>query len=141
MQLYLRLKHQHGGTDLLAQLVKSYKSNIKVSNLLVVLDIIVVTLNVIFFKELEVGLYSTITIYLMGKMLDIFFEGINFTKMVYIISPEYQKIAKQIGNKVKRGSTLLYGKGMYKEEQRNTLICVASRGEVREIMRDNKKHR
>ena len=106
-----------------------------------VLDIIVVTLNVIFFKELEVGLYSTITIYLMGKMLDIFFEGINFTKMVYIISPEYQKIAKQIGNKVKRGSTLLYGKGMYKEEQRNTLICVASRGEVREIMRDNKKHR
>ena len=102
--------------------------------MLVILDIIVITLNVIFFKELEIGLYSAITIYIMGKMLDIFFEGIDFAKIVYIISPDYQKIAKQIGSKVKRGSTLLDGKGMYKEEKRNTLMCVASRGEVREIL-------
>lgn len=103
--------------------------------MLVILDIIVVTLNVIFFKELEIGLYSAITIYILGKMLDIFFEGIDFAKMIYIISPKYDKIAKQIGDKVKRGSTLLYGKGMYKAEKRNMLICVASRGEVRDIMK------
>ena len=77
----------------------------------------------------------------MGKMLDIFFEGIDFGKVVYIISPQYEKIAKQVGNKVKRGSTLIYGKGMYKNEERNILMCVASRGEVREIMRNSKKHR
>ena len=94
-------------------------------------------LNVIFFKELEIGLYSAITIYIMGKMLDIFFEGIDFAKMIYIISPNFEEIANQIGNRVKRGCTVLYGKGMYKNEQRNTLICVASRGEVREIMRNN----
>ena len=107
------------------------------SNLIVFLDAVIVTINVIFFKELEIGLYSAITIYIMGKMLDIFFEGIDFAKMLYIISPNYEKIAKQIGIKVKRGSTIFYGKGMYKDEQRNTLICVASRGEIREIMRDN----
>ena len=116
-------------------MVKAYKPNIKISNLLVALDIIIVTLNVLFFKKLEIGLYSAITIYIMGKMIDIFFEGIDFAKMIYIISPKYDKIAKQIGTKVKRGSTLLYGKGMYKEEERNTLICVASRGEVRDIMK------
>ena len=73
----------------------------------------------------------------MGKMLDIFFEGIDFTKVVYIISPQYEKIAKQVGNKVKRGSTLLYSKGMHSNEEKNTLMCVASRGEVREIMRNS----
>ena len=83
-------------------------------------------------------MYSAITIYIMGKMLDIFFEGIDFAKMVYIISPEYNKIAKKIGDNVKRGSTLFYGQGMYKNESRNTLMCVASRGEVREIMRNSK---
>lgn len=133
--------HQHGGTDLLAQITKSYKPSLKISNIIAILDIAIVTLNVIFFKELEVGLYSAITIYIMGKMLDIFFEGIDFTKVLYIISPHYKKIAEQIGNKVKRGSTLFYGKGMYKGEERNTLMCVASRGEVREIMRYSKKHR
>ena len=116
------------------QIIKSFKPTVKISNLLVILDIIIVTLNVFFFKELEIGLYSTITIYIMGKMLDIFFEGIDFAKMIYIISPQYEKISKQISDKIKRGSTLIYGKGMYKKEEKNVLMCVVSRGEVREIM-------
>lgn len=124
-----------GGTDLLTQIAKAFKPDIRIGNLLVILDTIIVGLNVIFFKELEVGLYSAITIYIMGKMLDIFFEGIDFAKIVYIISPQYEKIAKQIGEKVRRGSTSLYGKGMYKKENKNVLMCVASRGEVRQIMK------
>ena len=97
------------------------------------LDTIIVGLNVIFFKELEVGLYSAITIFIMGKMLDIFFEGINFAKIVYIISEKYEDIAKEVGDRIKRGSTSLNGKGMYKKKDKNVLMCVASRNEVRDI--------
>ena len=106
--------------------------------MLEILDVIIVALNVVFFKQMEIGLYSAITIYLMGKMLDIFFEGIDFAKMIYIISPKHNEISDKIGTKVKRGSTLFYAKGMYKNEERNTLMCVVSRGEVREIMRNSK---
>ena len=116
------------------QIIKSFKPTIRISNLLVIFDIIIVALNVIFFKELEVGLYSAITIYIMGKMLDIFFEGIDFAKMIYIISPQYEKVAKHIGEKIRRGSTSIYAKGMYKQEEKNILMCVVSRSEVREIM-------
>lgn len=126
--------HQLVGTDLLTQIIKAFKPNVRISNLLVMLDTIIVVLNIIFFKELEIGLYSAITIYIMGKMLDIFFEGIDFAKMIYIISPKYEEISKQISSKIKRGSTSLYGKGMYKKEEKDVLLCVASRGEVREIM-------
>lgn len=122
-----------GGSDLLTQIAKAFNPNIRISNLLVILDTIIVGLNVFFFKELEVGLYSAITIFIMGKMLDIFFEGINFARIVYIISPKYDDIADEIGVKIRRGSTSLYGKGMYKKEEKNVLMCVASRGEVREI--------
>ena len=66
-------------------------------------------------------------------MLDIFFEGIDFAKIVYIVSPKYESIAKEIGNRVKRGSTSLKGIGMYKKEDKNVLMCVASRNEVRDI--------
>ena len=111
------------------------------SNLLVILDVIVVVLNVIFFKELEIGLYSAITIYVMGKVLDLLFEGIDFAKMVFVISPEYERMAKKISKNIKRGSTLFYGKGMYKDEERNVLMCVASRGEVRQILRNSKDYR
>lgn len=131
--IVLRTNASTGGTDLLTQIIKSFQPNIKISNLLVILDTIIVALNVFFFRELEVGLYSTITIYLMGKMLDIFFEGIDFAKIVYIISPKYKEISKEISEEIRRGSTALYGKGMYREEEKNILICVASRGEIRQI--------
>lgn len=131
--IILKANASTGGTDLLTQIIKAYKPNIKISNLLVVLDTIIVAMNVIFFKELEIGLYSAITIYVMGKMLDIFFEGIDFAKMIYIISPQNEEIAKQIGERIRRGSTSLYGKGMYKKMDKEVLLCVASRGEVMEI--------
>lgn len=122
-----------GGTDLLTQIAKAFKPNVRISNLLVILDTIIVALNVIFFRELEVGLYSAIAIFIMGKMLDIFFEGIDFAKIMYIVSPQYEEIANQIGNKIRRGSTALYAKGMYKKKERNVLMCVATRNEVIEI--------
>ena len=132
--IILKAKASTGGTDLLTQIIKTFKPSIRISNLLVIFDIIIVALNIIFFRELEIGLYSAITIYIMGKMLDIFFEGIDFAKLIYIISPQYKEIAKLIGDKIGRGSTSLNGRGMYKEEQKEVLLCVASRGEVREIM-------
>lgn len=131
--IILKANASTGGTDLLTQIIKAYKPNIRISNLLVILDTIIVITNVIFFKELEIGLYSAITIYIMGKMLDIFFEGIDFAKMVYIISPKNEEISKKIAEKIKRGSTSLYGKGMYKKKDKDVLFCVASRNEVREI--------
>lgn len=105
--IILRANASTGGTDLLTQIIKTFKPNVRISSLITLLDIIIVSLNVLFFKELEIGLYSAITIYIMGKMLDIFFEGINFGRIVYIVSSKYEDIAKEIGNRVKRGSTSL----------------------------------
>ena len=133
MAIVLKGNGSTGGTDLLTYIIRTYKPHFKSSSLIVIIDVIIVMLNVIFFKEIEIGLYSAIAIYIMGKMLDIFFEGIDFAKIVYIISQKNDEIAEQIGNQIKRGSTSLYGKGMYKKQDREVLFCVASRNEVREI--------
>ena len=66
----------------------------------------------------------------MGKIIDLIFEGINFTKALLIISPHYQEIAETIGKTIDRGSTALYSKGMYTNEKRMTLLCVGSRTEA-----------
>lgn len=122
-----------GGSDLLAQIVKSYKTDIKPGNIIVIIDTIVVIASTIAFGEIEIGLYSAIAIYIMGKVLDLVFEGIDFAKMLIIISPKYQEISDEINKQVKRGTTAIYGRGMYKKEEKKLLLCVASRGEVREI--------
>ena len=69
----------------------------------------------------------------MGKMIDIIFEGVNFTKVMFIISDKYEEIAKEIGEEVQRGSTGIYSKGMYTNEEKMMLLCVGSRNEIARI--------
>ena len=122
-----------GGTDLITTIVKKYKAEARTSNIIIIFDTIIVLLNVLFFRTIEVGLYSAIAIYLMGKIIDISFEGINFSKMIFIISDKFLEISNDINEDLRRGTTGLYGKGMYTNKERTILLCIANRSEVAKI--------
>lgn len=128
--IILKVKGTTGGTELVTHIVREYNSRLKVSNLIVIIDTVIVALNIIFLREIEIGLYSAITIFLMGKVIDIVFEGTNFTKLLFIVSDKNEEIAMQIGENIKRGTTGLYGKGMYTSKDKLVLLCAASRGDV-----------
>ena len=135
MGLILKSDSSTGGTDLLTYIIRSYKKEYKSSLIIEIIDIIIVALNVIIFKNIEIGLYSAITIYLMGKMIDVIFEGIDFTKIMFIISEKYDKIAIEISKKVQRGTTGIYAKGMYTNKDKMMLLCVGSRNQMAKIKR------
>lgn len=137
--IILKANSSTGGSDLISLLVKKYNSDIRTSNVIIIVDTIIVGLNVLFFREIEIGLYSAIAIYLMGKMIDIIFEGIYFTKLVIIISNKSQEISEEIGDKVGKGTTGLFGKGMYTNEHKTILMCAASRGDVARVKQIAKK--
>lgn len=129
----LRSKASSGGTDLISNIIREYNHKIRMGTVIVIVDTIIIALNVIFFKKLEIGLYSAIAIYLDGKMIDIIFEGIYFTKLLFIISDKNEKIAEEIENNIKRGLTGLYGKGMYSNEDKLILVCAAPRSDISKI--------
>ena len=129
----LKSNSSTGGSDLISFIARSYRPNLRMSNIIIIIDTVIVALNVIFFREIEIGLYSAISIYLMGKFIDIVFEGIYFTKLLIIISNKNEQIAEEIGNKIKRGTTGLFGKGMYTGKNKLILICAASRGDVARV--------
>lgn len=131
--ILLKVESSTGGSDLVSYMARKYKPTIKTSNIIIIIDIIIVTVNIIFFKEIEIGLYSAIAIYLMGKIIDIVFEGIYFTKLILIISDKSEEISKEIEEKIQRGTTGLYGKGMYTNQEKLILMCAASRRDVSRI--------
>lgn len=131
--IILKFDASTGGSDLLSHIIRAYKKQYKSSSLILAVDTVVIALNVIFFKNIEIGLYSAIAIFLMGKMIDLIFEGVNFTKVIFIISPKYEEIAGQISASINRGSTGLFSKGMYTDQEKLTLLCVGSRTEAYEM--------
>lgn len=119
-----------GGSDLVSVLIKKYNPKIEVGRAMVIIDGVIIILNIIFLGNIEIGLYSAIAIYLMGVMIDIVFEGIFFSKLMFIISDKSEEIAKEIKTKVSRGVTGLYGKGMYKNTDKLILICALGRRDI-----------
>ena len=131
--IILKSNSSTGGSDLLTILIKKYNSKVQLGRIITLIDIVIVFLNVVFLKKIEIGLYSCIAIYLMGFMIDVVFEGIFFSKLIFIISDKNELIAKEIGTKINRGVTGLYGKGMYRNNDKLILMCAVGRQDVANI--------
>lgn len=131
--IILKVNSSTGGTELIGNIIKTYNPHISMSRNLMIIDMVIIVLNILFFREIEIGLYSVIAIYLYGKMIDIVFEGVYYTKLLFIISDKNQEISDKIGQEVKRGVTGLYGKGMYSNKDKLVLICAASRSDISKI--------
>ena len=122
-----------GGSDLLTNIIKRFNSKIEMGRVITIIDAVIVFSNVIFLQKIEIGLYSAITIYLMGLMIDVVFEGIFFSKLIFIISDKNELIAKEIQTKISRGITGLNGKGMYKNKEKLILMCAVGRRDIANI--------
>jgi len=119
-----------GGTDLLATIMNHYFKGISISSWLLVIDSIVVIIAGIAFKNIEITLYSILTIYITMRLMELIQEGISYAKAFYIISNKSDDIAIAIFNDVDRGVTTLRGKGMYTKEDKDVLFCVVNRYQV-----------
>lgn len=122
-----------GGTDLIAHIAQNYNINIKMSSIIMGIDIVVVLSNLIAFKRFEIGLYSAIVIWIIGKMIDIVFEGINFCKIIYIISDKSDELMKVINLEIKKGATEIYGRGSYTQKNKMIIMCVTKRRNIEKI--------
>lgn len=128
--IILKCNSSTGGSDLITNLIKRYKPALNTGSIITVIDVAIVLINVIFLKRVEIGLYSAIAIYLMGKMVDILFEGIYFTKLLFIVSDKNDEISSKIETEVNRGVTGLYGKGMYTNNDKLILMCAVRRNDI-----------
>lgn len=128
--IILKVSGSTGGSDLLSYVVRSFNDRFKSGDLIIIIDTVIIILSIVIFREIEIGLYSAIAIFLMGKMIDIVFEGVNFTKVLFIVSDKSEEIAKLIGTVVQRGSTGIYAKGMHTDNDKIMLFCVQYRSEI-----------
>ena len=131
--IILKSRSSTGGSDLVTYIINKYNNKIELGHVITIIDAIIVILNVIFLKKIEVGLYSAITIYLMGLMIDVVFEGIFFSKLLFIISNKNQIISNEIKTKINRGITGIYGKGMYENKNKLILMCAVDRRDIANI--------
>lgn len=132
-------KSSTGGSELLAQIVYKYRPVISMSQLMLVIDAVIIVSSTIAFKSISSGLYSLIAIFVSKKTIDIVFDGINYTKIINIITKKSESISQRIINEVERGATAIKCVGEYTKGEYVKIECVATITQIykiKEIVRE-----
>lgn len=119
-----------GGTDLLASIMHKYFRGISIGTWLMIIDSLVVIFAGVVFRDIEITLYSTLTMFLVMKVIDLIQEGMSYAKAFYIISSKSEAIAQAILTDMDRGVTLLEAKGGYTGDKRSIVFCVVHRTQI-----------
>ena len=127
--LIFKSRATSGGTDIVAMMVSKY-TKLPVGQLLIIIDSIIVILGLVVFRDWKIPLYSLIVIFIVGKVVDIILEGMNYDKVLFIISEKHQEIRDKIVNDLNRGGTFLKGEGMFKGEEKSIAFAVVNRREM-----------
>ena len=116
-----------GGTDLIALMINKAIPSIPLSKCLVCIDGLVVMSSGIVNKNLETALYSAISLYVIVKMIDFIISGFDYSKCFIIITNEEEKLKEAIVNDIKRGITILDGRGGYTDYSKSVLIVALNK--------------
>ncbi len=119
-----------GGTDIIVRLIRKKYNHFNIGQLILVLDVVIIVVYAVIFRNYEGGMYSLIAIFVESKIIDVVLYGVNYGKVVYIISEKAEEISKEITTKMDRGVTKLYGEGGYSGVKKTVLLVAIKRRQI-----------
>ena len=137
--MLLSARATSGGSDMLGEAMHHTIRSVSVGRLIQIIDGLIVALGLVTFG-IEHTLYAIISVYIMGRVIDIYLHKGKSAKMATIISEKNDEIAQEIMTSLDRGVTGLYGSGMYTGKDKRVLLCICSNKDLVEIKDIVKKH-
>lgn len=131
-----------GGTDIAAQILKKRFPAFSVGRFVLMIDAFVVLLSGAVYGKWENVLYSAAALAVSSYVLDILVEGVDFAKMVFIVSDKPNVISAEISKELEHGSTVLHASSPYSGRSKSVLMCVVKKyeiGKLKKIIRSSDK--
>ncbi len=122
-----------GGSDILARLLKLRYRGVPIGQITMGFDAFVVILTGLVFQDVTKALYTGVTVFLSGKVIDAVVYRFDYSKVALIISREHDAIAQAIGARLDRGATLLHAEGSYTHSQTKVVLTAVKKQQITEL--------
>jgi uncharacterized membrane-anchored protein YitT (DUF2179 family) len=96
-------------------------------------DIVVMILTGIAFGDMQFALYTGVTVFLCGKIMDVVIYSFDYSKVALIVSDKHEQIADVIIHKLVRGVTYLDGEGAYSRTRKTVILTVVKKHQLAEL--------
>ena len=122
-----------GGSDIIVRLLKLKWQNVPIGTINMGFDLTVAVLTGLVFRDFSRTLYSGVAIFVAGQVLDDVVYRFDYSKVVLIISREYDAVAKGIATELNRGATFLHGEGTYSGKETKVVLTAVKRQQLAEL--------
>jgi len=122
-----------GGSDIIVRLLKLKWRNVPIGTINIGFDLTVMVLTGLAFGDLSAALYTGLTVFLAGKVIDLVVYSFDYSKVTLIISPKYETIAGTIITKLDRGVTYLNGEGAYTGQRTKVILTAVKKHQLAEL--------
>lgn len=122
-----------GGSDILVRLLKLRWRNVPIGQISLCFDALVVILTGLVFGDLSKALYTGIAVFVTSRVIDAVVYRFDYSKVVLIISPEYEEIVRLVDTKLYRGATYLYGEGTYSANPTKVVLTAVKKQQIAEL--------
>lgn len=121
-----------GGTDIITVLLNKY-FNMSFGRAMQFVDCTIICSSYLLFRSVETIVYGIAFTLVATIVCDYVINGARQTVQFLIISKKYQEIADAINSDVRRGVTLIEGKGWYSKNNVDVLIVLTRKYESQEV--------
>ena len=122
-----------GGSDIVVRLLKLRWRDVPIGQISMAFDGMVAVITGIVFRDLNKALYTGVTVFLCGKIMDAVVYRFDYSKVALIITKEHQKIAEAINARLDRGATFLHGEGSYTHQEMMVVLTAVKRQQITEL--------
>lgn len=122
-----------GGSDILVRLLKLRYRNVPIGTISMCFDALVITLTGVVYHDLSRALYSGITVFISGQVMDVVVYRFDYSKVALIVSDRAEEIAADICTKLDRGATFLNGQGSYSHQDKKVVLTVVKKRQLAEL--------
>lgn len=109
--------------------------SVGVWTLLLIVDATVVVFAVLVFRNIEVALYSIVTIFVTTRTIDAIMQGVDHAKVIYIVTERSDDILSLLAEELGRGVTVLQGRGGYTRRDKHVLMLVVRRSSFAQTLK------
>lgn len=127
LSMFLKNGATSGGVDIIVRILKLKYPHIETGKLFLLMDISVVALSAIAFKNIEIALFATVAVVTSSIIMDKILYGTDGAKLIFIISNHEEEIASALLLDLDIGLTYIDGSGAYTHSKKNIIMCVTKK--------------
>lgn len=135
-----------GGTDIIALIVNKYR-NVSPGRMILLMDVVIILSSMLvpsytadgallpWTEKVTTVVYGFILVMVNSTVIDLYLSGSRQSVQVFILSKKYEQIADTITHELRRGVTVLDGKGWYTKHSTEVLMVITRKTDLSILLR------